>query len=318
MQQRGDLVQLVIDLFRQTDAGARSAIADRIGDLAHEAAQTLTLATPAYELSPEERALVEAGGLLATLDDDTLEALNGLLPWAAMTGDGAGRVIGAAWNPNKRTKVAPLIDRRIADFDAAWPMADRHVLEVGCFEGIHTIGCLAVGARVTAVDVRMENILKTLARVWAYGLQADVRVWDLETGEPPTSVPARWDMLHHVGVLYHLTNPAEHLALALDRTDAALMLDTHVAEDEAGATGAYEALGRSFRYSRWEEHAISPFAGVRDHAKWLSIEDLEWICRSRGFTDVEVRQIRNESNGKRVLIWAFRPGARAAAALSAS
>lgn len=311
MQQRGDLLQSVLDLFQTTDAGERASVAARIADLANAAAVGPMLTPPDYRLSAEDARLIErAAGPLTTLDDDTLAALNGLLPWGAMTGDTVGRIVGAAWNPNKRQTVAPLIDRRIADFDAAWPLAGRHVLEVGCFEGIHTIGCLARGARVTAVDVRMENILKTLARLWAYGLQADVRVWDLELGAPPATVPSRWDMLHHVGVLYHLTNPVEHLALALDRTDAALMLDTHVAADETAASETCSAMGRDFRYARWEEHPVSPFAGVRDHAKWLRVEDLEWICRDRGFTDVEVRQLRREKNGARVLIWAFRPGAR--------
>lgn len=247
---------------------------------------------------------------LATLEDRQLQALNSLLPWGAMTGDGTGRVVGASWSDIKRSGIAELVDRRIVEINRAYPLAGKHVLEVGCFEGIHTIGCLSHGARVTAVDIRMENILKTLARVWAYGFKTDVRVWDLEKGEPPASVPARWDMLHHVGVLYHLANPAEHLALALDRTDEALMLDTHVANDADDADESYSALGRTFAYARKDEKPISPFAGVLDHAKWLLIEDLEWICRRKGFTDVEVRNVRDERNGKRVLIWAFKPGVR--------
>ncbi len=310
MQQRGDLMQLVIGLFQSDDPATRARIAK---DIAAQA-QAAVKVPPASEKplpKPRERdlALLENRvSPVTTMTDAELDALNALLPWGALTADAAGRVVGSSWSDHKRSNVQPLIDERIVEFDRVLPLAGRHLLEVGCFEGIHTIGALTRGARVTGVDSRMENILKTLARLWAYGMSADVRVWDLELGDPPATVPQRWDVLHHIGVLYHLSNPAEHLAIALDRTGAGVLLDTHVATDEADASESYEALGRTFRYARKDERPISPFAGMRDHAKWLLIEDLEAICRDRGFTDVRVRNVRDERNGKRVLIWAFKPG----------
>ncbi len=310
MQQRGDLMQLVIGLFQSDDPEARALIAKRISTKARAAVE-IPAADDKPAPKPRERDLALLANRVSpitTMTDAELDAFNALLPWGALTSDATGRVVGSSWSDHKRSNVQPLIDERIVEFDRVLPLAGRHVLEVGCFEGIHTIGCLTRGARVTGVDSRMENILKTLARLWAYGMAADVRVWDLELGEPPATVPARWDVLHHIGVLYHLSNPAEHLAIALDRTGAGLLLDTHVASDAEDASESYEALGRTFRYARKGERPISPFAGMRDHAKWLLIEDLEAICRSRGFTDVRVKQVRDERNGKRVLMWAFKPG----------
>ena len=36
--------------------------------------------------------------------------------------------------------------------------------EVGCFEGIHTIALCQLGAEVVAVDARIENTVKRIAR----------------------------------------------------------------------------------------------------------------------------------------------------------
>lgn len=307
MQQRGDLILNVIDLFRTKDIELRSRIAAKIADIAKSSAELEPTAHPAQSLRPaDEKFLANRTMVLDHLDDAALDTFNSLLPWGAMTADSAGRTVGAAWNETKRSKLNPLIDDRITSFDEIFPLKNLHVLEVGCFEGIHTIGCLAKGAKVTAVDVRIENILKTLARLWIYGLSADVQYWNLEAGEPPASVPSSWDVLHHIGVLYHLADPATHLALALDRTKKALILDTHVSSEVEETDHRYHACGRTFAYTEKEEKPISPFAGVKDHAKWLKIEDLEWICRNRGFTDVRIIDVRQERNGERVLLWAFR------------
>ena len=313
MQERGDLLQHIIELFRTEDRDERARIADHIATVAKAAVEIEPETAEIHPVRPADLSFLSGHPMpLSALEQPELDALNSLLPWGAMTTDKDGRVVGASWSRSKRTMVQKLVDSRIILFNKVLPLKGRHVLEVGCFEGIHTIGCAAHGERVTGVDIRMENVLKSLARLWAYGIKADVCVWDLEKGEPPATVPARWDILHHVGVLYHLSNPAEHLALALDRTTAGLLLDTHVATDLEDASGVYEALGRKFSYSHKDETPISPFAGVLDHDKWLLVEDLEWICKDRGFTDVRVQNIRDERNGKRVLLWAFKPGVAAA------
>ena len=50
---------------------------------------------------------------------------------------------------------------------------------------------------------------------------------DVESGSYDYSC----DVMHHVGVLYHLRDPVAHLAAALPQVSTALMLDTHVAPD---------------------------------------------------------------------------------------
>lgn len=242
---------------------------------------------------------------ISSFPDEQLLQLNSLLPWAAMTVDENGRHLGSAWRSNKRENVQFLVEGRHVAFNKAYPLAGKHVLEVGCFEGIHTISCLHHGATVTAVDSRIENLLKTLTRLWCYGYQADVKRWDLEE-DAPADIPRSWDMLHHIGVLYHLSDPVGHLRDALKRTREALLLDTHIAQNEGSAVESYDVDGRTFRFERHGERSVSPFAGVRDHAKWLVLDELRELIAAEGFKDVRVKSDRAERNGRRVTLWAFR------------
>lgn len=310
MSTRAEIGLAVARLVRARSSAERAAAAEtaRAAIAVYAEAPPLPEPDNAAAVAATEQALLERlDERLAELDDAQLEDFNLLLPWAAMTADARGRVIGTAWSDKKRAAVHSLVDRRQAAFDRRFPLRGRHVFEAGCFEGIHTLGCLALGARVTAVDGRMDNVLKTLARLWIYGQSADVRLWNFER-PAPGSLPPDWDVLHHVGVLYHLSNPVEHLNALLPRTTGGVLLDTHVARDEAAATGSYEVDGRAYRYQRYEEKdvEVNPFAGLLDHAKWLRVEDLQDLLRQRGFREVETVENRDERNGRRVMIWAFR------------
>ena len=241
------------------------------------------------------------------LTDEELEELNRILPWGAMTVDQRGRGVGQVWSSDKRGLPSGLIDSRQSLFDKTFPLAGRHVMEIGCFEGIHTLGLLLLGARVTAVDGRIENVVKTLARLWAYGRSCEVALWNVE-GEPPPVLPQAWEVLHHIGVLYHLSNPVEHLNQVLPRTGAGVLLDTHVASDELEASKSYVVDGAAYRFRHKPEPYAdsSPFAGMRDHAKYLLLEDLVRLFAAHGFGDIRIVSDRDERNGRRVTLWAFR------------
>ena len=251
--------------------------------------------------------LGEATAPASQWTDEELEDFNGILPWGAMTVDQRGRNVGQVWSSDKRGLPSGLIDSRQVKFDKAHPLAGRHVMEIGCFEGIHTLGLLLLGAWVTAVDGRIENAIKTLARLWAYGRTCEVALWNVER-EPPAGLPQTWDVLHHIGVLYHLSNPVEHLNQVLPRTREGVLLDTHVASDEAEATKSYVVEGQTYRFRyKPEPYAdSSPFAGMEDHAKYLLLEDLVRLFASHGFSDLRVVSDRDERNGRRVTLWAFR------------
>ena len=239
------------------------------------------------------------------LPDEELDALNGALPWGAFVIDGKGRPFGRPWSTDKRNVPQVIPDPRIVVLDQRMPLRDSVVLELGCFEGLHTVALAGRAKHVLATDARVENLAKTVLRCWAFGYAPTVFHWNLEE-DPPAHVSIDCDVAHHVGVLYHLTDPVGHLRALAPRVRKAMMLDTHVASTEDELED-YLVDGEALRVRRIREKGRrDPFAGMEDHAVWLLEEDLIGLLRNLGFATVEVAQRRDERNGPRVLIHAER------------
>jgi hypothetical protein len=170
---------------------------------------------------------------------------------------------------------------------------------------VHTTALCARAGSVTAVDGRIENVVKTIVRCAFFDQHPKVLVCDLETPKlPPELLEA--DLCMHVGVLYHLTDPVGHLHQLGDWVGEGVMLDTHVARADE-LSGEYEANGRSYRFRRWNEGGADPFSGMRTHAKWLLLEDLRQVLTDAGFASIDVVEEREERNGLRVLLFAGKP-----------
>jgi 2-polyprenyl-3-methyl-5-hydroxy-6-metoxy-1,4-benzoquinol methylase len=239
------------------------------------------------------------------LSDVDLKRLNDMLPWQCFTLDGKGRRFGKAASAMKRSRAQVIPDRRIAELNHRFPLHGQSVLEVGCFEGIHTIALAAYGAEVTAIDSRIENVTKTMVRTWSFGLTPTVFKCDVEYAAEFARVP-EVDITHHMGVLYHLADPVGHLQKLLARTRRAIMLDTHYARDDE-VKSSYQVGGVSYAYKRYREGGRNDaFSGMFDHAKWLTLATLKEVLREAGFSSVDVAQLREERNGARVLLFAHR------------
>jgi SAM-dependent methyltransferase len=239
------------------------------------------------------------------LSDDDLSRLNDLLPWKAFTVDRHGRRFGGvAWR-GKRDQPQPVPDRRALLLDERFRLADKHVLEVGCFEGIHTVGLMRFASEVTAVDGRVENVAKTIIRAALYGYHPRVFVHDVD------QVPASYDhlhadVLHHVGVLYHLRDPVRHLLEIGRYIRLGVMLDTHYAPDDE-AQLVYKVNGQEYRYKPFQERGRADvFSGLGPSSKWLPLDVITDLLKQTGFGDVEVVETRRERNGPRVLLIARR------------
>lgn len=237
------------------------------------------------------------------LSDNDLDQLNAMLPWQCFTVDSRGRRFGdVAWS-GKRGEAQPIPDPRINQLDELIPLAGRHVLEIGCFEGVHTIALAQRAGRVTAVDARVENVVKTIVRCAIYGQQPTALVRDVER-EPAGSPLYACDVLHHVGVLYHLADPVTHLRNALAGAGAGVLLDTHFAES---AKETYRTPYGTHAFARYGEHGRSDaFSGMRPFARWLLLDDLRACLIETGF-EVLLEDVRVERNGPRVLFIASRP-----------
>jgi tRNA (mo5U34)-methyltransferase len=114
------------------------------------------------------------------------------------------------------------------------------------------------------------------------------------------------DLIHHVGVLYHLKDPVRHLLALGKLAGEGMMLDTHVAAPET-AHSEYEVDGKLYRYQHYKEGGRAEvFSGMYDHAKWLLTSDIEALLRQAGFTSVRVVEERQERNGLRIMLFASR------------
>jgi SAM-dependent methyltransferase len=239
------------------------------------------------------------------LSDDDLARLNGLLPWKAFTVDRHGRRFGGAAWKGKRDDPQPVPDRRTLILNERFRLADKHVLEFGCFEGIHTVGLMRFASQVTAVDARIENVAKTILRAAFYGYHPRVFVHDVDR-EATGYDHLQADVLHHVGVLYHLRDPVRHLLEIGRYVRLGVMLDTHYALDDE-ARLSYEVNGREYRYKPFQEQGRADvFSGLGASSRWLSLSVITSLLQETGFTNVEVVETRQERNGPRVLLIARR------------
>jgi tRNA (mo5U34)-methyltransferase len=241
------------------------------------------------------------------LDDEDLTELNTLLDWKSFVADRHGRRFGnVAW-AGKRNEPQVIPDPRIVLLNEQLGLADKHVLEIGCFEGNHTIGLARFAGRVTAVDGRIANVVKTIVRCAMFGEYPAVFKCDVEA-RPLDVSGLRADVVHHVGVLYHLKDPVSHLRDLGEIARVGVMLDTHYAVDQ-DATAAYTVDGKAYRYKRYEEFGLAdPFSGMHEHSKWLRLDDILALLAQAGLSDVRVLQTRNERNGPRMLVIAARAG----------
>lgn len=274
---------LLIGSLRQRRTSVSSPVAPRAG---HDSGQ---LELPRIEM----------------LSDQELERLNTLLPWNSYIVDRRGRRFGNWHSPDKRSEPQRIPDPRIAELHRRVDLSDCHVLEVGCFEGIHTAALSSLARTVTAVDGRIENVAKTLVRCGLLGRPVQCFCWNVES-DVPDIMPPDWDVLHHVGVLYHLADPVGHLERMLPRTRRAVLLDTHVAPDDELLSEA-SSKGWSYRYYRFPESSRdNPFAGLTDHARWLPLSDLQHVLTTHGFDQIDVSERRAERHGPRVCLYATR------------
>jgi SAM-dependent methyltransferase len=139
---------------------------------------------------------------------------------------------------NKRIKA--IIDHYGPDF-----FRNKRVLEVGCGYGDIGAAIAARGAIVTCSDARQEHLDVVKQR----HPSVEVLKADMDSARP---ISGKWDVLIHMGLLYHLGNPETALIDACSLTDY-LVLETEVCDSDdahflvrltdlenAGVSGAYD------------------------------------------------------------------------------
>lgn len=230
-----------------------------------------------------------------------VDEFNQMLDWRAAALLPDGRLLGRP-SEGKRDKVNRIPDKRITLLNELLPLENLRILEIGCFEGIHTVGLLQYAKEVTALDLRPVNVLKTMARLSLSGYSASVFQGNCEDLDESFG---RFDLVFHFGVLYHLMSPVQHIR-SLGRLADTIYLDTHIAPS-AKATKSSSIDGEAYQYSMVGESGwLDPFSGADPTSIHLTYESLKTAMIWAGFKNIALLNYREERNGPRVLVFGSR------------
>ena len=199
------------------------------GDLPRwlQAIEQLPSITPSSEL---DRGLPNLGGSVA--DPDALrETLMEFHPWRKGPLRLGGVTIDTEWRSDwKWERIAPHVQ-----------LENQRVLDIGCGNGYFGFRMMAAGAQlVVGIDPTLLFVMQWLACRHFSGAVSNY-VLPLGVEELPP-VPAEFDWVFSMGVLYHRKDPLEHLCRirSLLRPGGKMVLETLVLPDDREHTGPLE------------------------------------------------------------------------------
>ena len=184
------------------------------------------------------------------------------------------------------------------------PLDGQSVLDLGPLEGGHTYMALRAGAaRVVAIEGNTRHFLKCLL----VKDLLELRDADFRLGDFVATLQAEreeFDLVLAQGVLYHMVDPVELIALMAERgRRLALWTQYHDAEriarlpsrlrrHFAGAGTAALTRGFAHTHHRFDyglgRRLVGFYGGNQPHANWLSREDLLGALEHFGWRDVEI------------------------------
>jgi len=184
------------------------------------------------------------------------------------------------------------------------PLDGQSVLELGPLEGGHTYMALQAGAeRVVAVEGNARHFLKCLAVKHLLGLDsADFRLGDFVA--MLREQPEEYDLVLAQGVLYHMVDPVELVALTAERgrrlalwtqyydADRVAGLGPRIrrhfaAEPEAAVTRGFAHARHRFDYGIGRK-LVGFYGGNCSYANWLERDVLLAALEHFGWREIEV------------------------------
>jgi tRNA (mo5U34)-methyltransferase len=216
---------------------------------------------------------------MIALTDQQLQDFQEAVNWEVGERLPDGRILGS---PEKRRAFYDGRDPRVALITEQLDPADKTVLELGPGEGHLTVQLAHVCKHVTAIEARPKNIVCALIRSFIHDVP-NVRFVLGDVDDLDSSF-GKFDILFHVGLLYHLRNPVVHLHNLRGIADY-LLLDTHYCpSDDQFPRADIEYHGKVHKAFRWKEGAWNePWAGVTDYARWLHRDTLFELLNDIGF-----------------------------------
>lgn len=184
------------------------------------------------------------------------------------------------------------------------PLDGQSVLDLGPLEGGHTYMALRAGAeRVVAIEGNPRAFLKCLVLKSMLSMDAaDFRLGDFIAAMQTEA--DEYDLVLAQGVLYHMADPVELIALTSQRArklaiwthyyDAACVARLAPATSRHFAEQPVAAVTRGFAHSHHRlnygvgRRLVGFYGGTASHAHWLSREDLMAALEHFGWRDIEV------------------------------
>ncbi len=184
------------------------------------------------------------------------------------------------------------------------PLDGRSVLELGPLEGGHSYMAMQAGAaRVVAVEGNTRHFLKCLV----VKDLLDMDVVEFRLGDFVAMLQEQadvYDLVLAQGVLYHMVDPVELIALTAERgqrlalwtqyydADRVARLAPRVRRHFAADPAAAQTRGFSHTHHRFDyglgRRLVGFYGGNQPHANWLSRDDLMRALEHFGWRDVQV------------------------------
>lgn len=166
---------------------------------------------------------------------------------------------------------------------AGGSLAGKRILDIACNSGFWSIQCALMGAEVVGFDARPELIAQANLLKRATGATtAEFRVLDF-WNMSPDALGGTFDIVLNLGILYHLADPIEALALTKRMCRSHIVLDTavHPSDDPV-------------MLLKWEEPFDIRMAAEEGIVAVPSLRAIELILRQVGFEQCTRIPIRSK------------------------
>jgi hypothetical protein len=235
--------------------------------------------------------------------DWEIKTVNRMMEWRCFSVDKNGRRFGQkAWT-NKRQIPEPIPSSEVTLFSQFCDLKGSRVLDVGCFEGIHSISLFLMGAKVVAVDARVENVVKTIVRSGLYRAPVETIKFAFEKDSVDT-LPKNIDYVFHRSVLPLMEDPVKHLHDLGKIANTGIYLDTVI---YSKLHETYQTMGQTFPCLTMPNlRKNGEFSGVAKIGRGLEEGTIVNALKTVGFKKILHHTLWNNVFGKGLRIIAVK------------
>jgi hypothetical protein len=178
---------------------------------------------------------------------------------------------------------------------AAGDLAGQRILELGPLEGGHTYQLEKLGAeQIVAVEANTEAYLKCLLVKELYDLKRASFLYG-DCVEFLRTDARRWNIIFCCGILYHMADPVDLIALMAARTDR-MFVWTHYYDENSNVNRKAEPVMRGgekytyYRHVNSDRRLATYWGGNRNRSSFMSRKDIMRALRVNGFVNYDLHE----------------------------